>query len=148
MLEGRFGDTSGRPYIEGRVYFPRFDLEGDVSFLVDTGADASLLNPVDVVRIGVDVDLLEGSAESVGLGGAIQCFVEPAWVIFTATEGTIYVYHSDIEIAPIHMDMLDLLSLVGPDILDQWRMVYDPGIGVLEFEVRSADLTINPERSP
>ena len=61
---------SGRPYVEGRVYFPRFDLEGDVSFLVDTGADASLLNPGDVVRIGVNIDLLAGSAESVGLGGA------------------------------------------------------------------------------
>ncbi|MXZ46889.1 MAG: hypothetical protein F4Z08_07880 [Chloroflexi bacterium] len=45
MIEGRFGDTSGRPYVEGRVYFARFDLEGDISFLVDTGADASLLNP-------------------------------------------------------------------------------------------------------
>ncbi|MDE2695872.1 MAG: hypothetical protein OXH97_05075 [Chloroflexota bacterium] len=68
MIDGRFGDTSGRPYVEGRVYFPRFDLEGDISFLVDTGADASLLNPGDVARIGVDVDLLEGRAESFGLG--------------------------------------------------------------------------------
>ena len=118
MLDGRFGDTSGRPYVEGRVHFPRFDLEGDVSFLVDTGADASLLNPGDVVRIGVNIDLLEGSAESVGLGGAIQCFVEPVWVIFTTIDGTIHIYSSTMEIAPVQPDTLDLPSLLGRDILD------------------------------
>ena len=147
MLEGRFGDTSGRPYVEGRVYFPRFDLDGDVSCLVDTGADASLLNPGDVVRIGVSIDLLEGNAESVGLGGAIQCFVEPVWVIFTSSDGTIHIYRSHMEIAPVQPDTLDLPSLLGRDILDRWRMVYDPEMGLLEFEVRSADLTIDADRS-
>ena len=145
MIEGRFGDTSGRPYVEGRVYFPRFDLEGDVSFLVDTGADASLLNPGDMVRMGVDLGLLEGSAESVGLGGAIQCFVEPAWFIFTDTDGATYVYDVDAEIAPPQPDTLDLPSLIGREILDRWRMVYDPAIGVLEFRVRSADLSIEAD---
>ena len=147
MLDGRFGDTSGRPYVEGRVYFPRFDLEGDVSFLVDTGADASLLNPGDVVRIGVNIDLLEGSAESVGLGGAIQCFVEAVWVIFTTIDGTIHIYSSSMEIAPVQPDTLDLPSLLGQDILDHWKMVYDPEMGVLEFDVRSADLTIEADIS-
>lgn len=147
MIEGRFGNTSGRPYVEGRVYFPRFDLSGDISFLVDTGADASLLNPSDVMRMGVDLDLLEGAAESVGLGGAIQCFVEPAWVIFTADDGTAYIYEVGLEIAPAQPDTLDLPSLLGREILDRWRMVYDPTVGELEFEVRSADLTIPPESS-
>lgn len=142
MIEGRFGDTSGRPYVEGRVYFPRFDLEGDISFLVDTGADASLLNPGDVARIGVDIDLLEGRAESFGLGGAIECFVEPTWVILVAIDGATHIYEVEMEIAPVRPDTLDLPSLLGREILDRWRMVYDPEIGVLEFDVRSADLTI------
>ena len=44
-------------------------------------------------------------------------------------------------------DTLDLPSLLGRDILDRWRMVYDPEMGLLEFEVRSADLTIDADRS-
>ena len=143
MLVGRFGDTSGRPYIEGRLHFPRFELTGDVSFLVDTGADASLISPGDVLRIGVDVDLLEGRAEAVGLGGAIQCFVEPVWVVFTDDAGSVHIYSLVAEIAPVGPDTLDLPSLLGRDILDRWRMVYDPEVRLLEFEVHSADLTID-----
>lgn len=39
MLRGRFGDTSGRPYLEGRLFLPRLKLQGDISFIVDTGAE-------------------------------------------------------------------------------------------------------------
>ena len=145
MIEGRFGNTSGRPYVEGRIFFPRFGLRGDVSFLVDTGADASLLNPGDVVRFGVDFDLLRGHSESVGLGGSIRSFVEPVWVLFTNSASAVHVYHIDVAIAPVQTDAFDIPSLLGRDILDRWRMVYDPEMGLLEFEVRSTDLTIEAE---
>jgi hypothetical protein len=36
MIEGRFGDTSGRPYIEGRLSLPRLGVVGDISFIFDT----------------------------------------------------------------------------------------------------------------
>ncbi|MDE2695873.1 MAG: hypothetical protein OXH97_05080 [Chloroflexota bacterium] len=49
------------------------------------------------------------------------------------------------EIAPVQPDTLDLPSLLGREILDRWRMVYDPEIGVLEFDVRSADLSIEAD---
>ena len=39
MLKGRFGDTSGRPYIEGHILLPRLKKRGNVSFVFDTGAD-------------------------------------------------------------------------------------------------------------
>lgn len=142
MIAGRFGDTSGRPYVEGRLHFPRFDLTGSVSFLADTGADASLVSPGDAGRIGVDFGQLEGRTESVGLGGSVECYVERAWVVFTGGDGEVYVYALDIEIAPPSPDALALPSLLGRDILDRWRMVYDPSYRLLEFEVRTADLTI------
>ena len=145
MIEGRFGNTSGRPYVEGRLYLPRFDLAGDISFLVDTGADASLVNPGDALRIGVDIARLGGQAELVGLGGSIACFVEPVWVVFSGRDGAIYVYRLDMEIAPPRPDTHSLPSLLGRDVLDRWRMVYDPGGRALEFAVRSADLTIGAD---
>jgi hypothetical protein len=47
MLEGRIGILSGAPYIEARISFPRLGLQGLVSFLVDTGADGTVLMPAD-----------------------------------------------------------------------------------------------------
>lgn len=43
MLRGRFGDTTGAPYIEGRLILTRLNLTADISFLVDTGADYTVL---------------------------------------------------------------------------------------------------------
>jgi hypothetical protein len=46
-IAGRFGDTTGRPYLEGRLVLPRLGKRGDFSFLVDTGADYTYLMPGD-----------------------------------------------------------------------------------------------------
>jgi len=69
MLQGRFGNTSGRPYIEGRLSFPRLGIAGDISFLMDTGADTSVIMPIDSGRMGVDVNQLTTTTESYGIGG-------------------------------------------------------------------------------
>jgi hypothetical protein len=47
MIEGRFGNTSGAPFLEGRIILLRFGVRGLVSFLVDTGADATIITPLD-----------------------------------------------------------------------------------------------------
>lgn len=39
MIVGRFGDTTGRPYVEAIVWFERLKVRMNVSFLVDTGAE-------------------------------------------------------------------------------------------------------------
>ena len=77
MLRGRFGDTTGRPYLEGRLVIPRLSLESDISFLVDTGADRTVLLTADGQRMGIDYsDLTEDIGPSVGLGGASFNFVK------------------------------------------------------------------------
>ena len=53
MLVGRFGDTTRSRCMEAYVSFPRSGLRGSVSFLVDTGADASVLMPADARKLGV-----------------------------------------------------------------------------------------------
>ena len=55
MLKGWFGDTTGRPYIEARIAFPRLRALGLVSFVLDTGADRSLLMPRDCILTGVNL---------------------------------------------------------------------------------------------
>jgi hypothetical protein len=64
VLHGRYGDTTGRPYVEGRVYFPRFGIHGNVSFLVDTGADTSLMSATDAFQIGLDLSAITRMSEA------------------------------------------------------------------------------------
>jgi hypothetical protein len=54
MIQGRFGNTSGRPYVEGRLVIPRLKVRGDISFIFDTGADQTVLMPMDGTRLLLD----------------------------------------------------------------------------------------------
>ena len=40
--------------MEGHVLLPRLGKRGNVSFIFDTGADTSLLMPLDAQRMGID----------------------------------------------------------------------------------------------
>lgn len=154
MLRGRFGDTTGRPYIEGRIIFPRFGLHGDVSFLVDTGADTSRLSVPDAYQIGLDFSNIQRRSEAHGVGGVVQSYVESAIIVFSEPNVAIWGYEQDLEILPpqsgsgvddLH-DSLKLPSLLGREILDRWRMVYAPLEEHLTFEVLTSDFRI--DRSP
>ena len=142
MLRGRFGDTTGRPYLEGRLILPRLSLDADISFLIDTGADSSLLSPADAHEMNVDYARLRGRTESLGTGGVAYSFVEPATVVLTDPGRSMYLFHVNLDIASPSPDTLELPSLLGREILDRMLMTYDATNGVLRFKVRSADRII------
>ena len=84
MLTGRFGDTSRRPFLEGRIYLPRQrSLCFDVSFLVDTGADRTMLMPDDGRASGLNYSQLTGNETIGGVGGPLSCFEEDAIVVLS-----------------------------------------------------------------
>jgi len=141
-MRGRFGDTSGRPYIEGRLFIPRLNITTDISFLVDTGADHTLLNPLDGIRMGMDYSQLIGDNEMVGIGGLCHNYVESTIVVFSEPKKFLYVYNIDLEITPPNPEISDIPSLLGRDILDQWRMTYNPSKNRLTFKVISADMVV------
>ena len=156
MLIGRFGDTTGAPYVEGRVVFPRLGIHGDVSFLVDTGADTSLLSAMDAIHIGIDFGRITRRSEAQGLGGIIvPTYVEQAIVVFSEPGVAIWAYRGDLEITtpdpddyitevPIDTEEARKVpSLLGREILDRWRMVYDPYNESLTFEIHTADLFVD-----
>ena len=142
MLRGRFGDTTGRPYIEGRLILPNLNIRGDISFLVDTGADVSRLHPSDGIRLNIDYGQLSGDAESVGTSGPTHDFTESAVVVFSEPKRFLYAYNITLRIAPIDPEIMDLPSILGRDILDQWQMTYNPQKRRLVFKVILADITI------
>ncbi len=140
-MNGRFGDTTGAPYLEGRLHIPRLRLSTNISFLVDTGAGRTMLSVDDAIRAGVDFGELTGAENVGGIGGTVTMFEEPAVMIFQEP-GTLHVYQISILIPPATPDMSRIPSLLGRDILNNWRMTCDPSNKTLTFDILSEDLKI------
>ena len=142
MLKGRFGDTSRRPYLEGRLLIPRVSADANISFCVDTGADSTVLMPADGITMNLDYnELTLGSRPSVGFGGITYPYEEEAVLIFIEPGHAIHVYRISLIISQPEADLLGLPSVLGRDILNQWRMRYSPQTGNLTFDVLKADYT-------
>ncbi|MHB8376813.1 MAG: hypothetical protein ACYDEB_07640 [Dehalococcoidia bacterium] len=138
MLRGRFGNTTGRPYIEGRLLLPRLALRSEISFCVDTGADRTILLPSDSMRMNLDFSRLGNRAAAVGIGGTAAMFDEEAVIAF-ADKLAVYVYRLRIKIAANQPSIRDLPSLLGRDVLHRWHMNYHPGRNRLTMRVVTAD---------
>ena len=141
MIVGRFGDTTGRPYVGARLLLPRFNVTANLSFLVDTGADRSMLMPVDIIRMGIDRGILEKQIDVGGVGGSTVGFREKAVLAFAGQRHRSSIFYSiEILIAQDDRNLMRTPSLLGRDVLDRWKISYDPHNNELSFTVRSADL--------
>ena len=138
MLRGRFGDTSGRPYIEGHVLLPRLGWSGNVSFIFDTGADTTLLMPLDAQRMGIDYGMLENEVPTLGIGGESTNFSESAYLAFVGDDA-LYGYEIELHVCKPAEELMTVPSLLGRDIIDRWRVTYDKSALELLAEVISSD---------
>mgnify|MGYP001396375281 CR=1 FL=1 len=139
MLHGRFGKTTTAPYLEAHVAFPRLGLRGLVSFLVDTGADGTVLMPADSSNLGVRFGSLDNPSIAYGVGGAAKAFNERAVLAFTDNRH-VYSYVVDMEhLAPTTRSQ-QLPSLLGRDILNRWRVAVDYSKRRVNFTPRTWDL--------
>lgn len=138
MILGRFGDTTGSPYVEGVLILPRLAVSTKVSFLLDTGADRTVLHPADAIRLRLDYSALTATIKSTGIGGSSRNFVESATVLFEDGAG-MHVYRIPICIPPVTRASRKLPSLLGRDIVNRWRMVYNPTGHRLSVKVMSSD---------
>lgn len=146
MIVGSFDPDDGRPFAEGLLFIPKLKVVEPISFLVDTGSDGTCLMPTDGVRIGIDYSLLVGrKIYSHGIGGRAATNVYRSLVVFSEDNGLLRTYRIDLLIYPRRPQLMDFDSLLGRDILDRWRMYYDPAARRLEFEVVSADRTTSIE---
>jgi Aspartyl protease len=76
MLIGRYGSTSGRPFMDAHITIPSLGVSGPVSFLMDTGADKTVIMPADSKRLGINYRNLRQASESIGIGGTSSDFLE------------------------------------------------------------------------
>jgi len=138
MLHGRFGDTSGQPYIEGYVYIPRLGWKGNISFIFDTGADNSVLMPTDANRMKIDYRQLGNESQAIGIGGISNVYVETARLGFSCDK-VLYGYEIDIHICKPRKELMKIPSILGRDIISQWRVTYDQSVEELSAELKSWD---------
>ena len=139
MILGEFG-VMGRPFVEGYLRLPRFGVTTNITFLVDTGADATCIHPRDGRPAGIPFDLLRSGITSQGVGGQATYYREPAVLEFIdAEERKIHSYDATVNIAKPSMRPGDAIntiySLLGRDVIDRWLMVYDRRNDRLEFTV-------------
>jgi hypothetical protein len=124
MLEGRFGGVSGAPYIQAHVSFPRLRLRGLLWLLIDTGADVTVLMPRESKRLNINFHALTNLTESQGVGGIATAYQEAAAISFYDRH-YIYSYITKIEVAAPLAHNNRIPSLLGRDILRQWRLIVD-----------------------
>lgn len=142
MLVGRFGDTSGRPYIEGRLLLPRLGVAGNISFLLDTGADVSVLMPLDGGKMQLDYTQLSNAVDTIGAGGLCKDYTEPAMIVFSEAGVALHAYSINLHISSPTPDIMKIPSLLGRDVLDQWKITYDKPHRLLTAEVVTSSVTI------
>lgn len=106
---------------------------------MDTGADSSVLMPVDSRRLGIDFNLLIGKQICTGIGGSVELFVEHGVLVFSDPGVALYTYDLNINIMADDVEMEDMSSLLGRDVIDRWRIIYDPQGDGLTATVRDAD---------
>ena len=135
MIVGYF-DSEGTPWLDGRVIIERLSVDGPVRFLVDTGADSGALHSADGKVLACRFDLLdEAMAYSVGgIGGSHDYFPEEALILFEGDDGT-YEFAVDLDVARPTAVADELPSLLGRDILNDFRIEYDYGSNILHFHL-------------
>ena len=148
MLRGRFGDTSKAPYLEGRLVIPSLNVEGKVSFLVDTGSKATVLAPPDANRMRLDYSALTKSDEKLhGIGGSACVYETNAIVVFDGLRNITYSFVTKLAILHPSESTIRLPSILGRDILNRCRIRCSFPEQRLELDVIHADYISNPVRS-
>jgi len=146
MLYGRWGKTTGRPFVEAFVRFPRLNAGGSISFYIDTGADSSMIMPADAQRIGFKYNLVTSMTKVSGLNGEVACFLEDG--IIAVAESSLYIYQVPLRVAPLKPHTEKLPSLLGRDILDNWTLVLDKPNNSIEARIVKYDHVAPLEQAP
>lgn len=110
--------------------------------LFDTGADRSVLAPADANKLGIDYDLLTDGSKSFGIGGSATIYQETAFLAFgDPDDGRLFGYRINVGILDKKAG-LRVPSLLGRDVINRWRVIYDYSNSTLDVEVVSSDFEI------
>lgn len=130
MVPTGFAGVPARPFIEVRLHV-QGSTPTAIPFLIDTGADRSVLHPADASQLGMapwEIDF-SGAAPISGIGGGMRIMPITARAIFRAAtdQDPRYVWmDSTIYLAEPSDENWDMPSLLGRDLLQPFRLVMEP----------------------
>lgn len=136
MIRGEF--NGNRPLMSGLLLFSFSSTYVKAKFLVDSGADVSLVSADDYLRAGFRYDDFRTypAATSSGFGGAIQARRVPAKLfLFDHDAETVRQLALEIEVVrpPLPTDGR-LPSIIGRDVTDLFRLVIDRSIDLVALD--------------
>ena len=142
MIRGRLVGVPGRrrPFVTARLAIASQQIADDVNFLVDTGADSTLLAPADALFLGFHTAHLPPGPSSTGVGGLTT-------TVYAAAALTIGSHMYDLSLrilaprSPRQQSALARIpSLLGRDILSHFALFFEERTGkVLLLEPHEAD---------
>jgi predicted aspartyl protease len=138
MILGRFETFSKRPIVDCFVSIPSLNAHGVVPFLMDTGADCTLLMPADGARLKIDYAGLDYKHTSIGVGG--ECKEHPAATILMVSNATtVYAHKRAIGIAERRPELMEMPSILGMDVLREWEIVFNYPEKLIKIIVKNCD---------
>lgn len=142
IIKGTFDPSTGRPYLQGLLAIMSLNKMAYIDFLVDTGADATTLNPGDGRRMGIDYHKLSYTDPTFGVGSLHRDAALGALVVFQSQEGTYPGYRIRLSITPYDVTLEPLPSLLGTDILRRWDIHWNYTQDILDFQVITSDIVL------
>jgi hypothetical protein len=106
-------------------------------FLVDTGAEISVLSSRQALALGL-ADPAGSSVDIVGSAGVASHRTEVAVLQFLVGK-RVFLYRIPIVVINPQPEFRLLPTLLGRDILNRWDMSYRPSRGRLTFDIVTAD---------
>ena len=142
-VRGSFRGVARRPYVDAQIVLPRFGVTTRVPFLVDTGADTTIIHWNDRRRLltpdgrplAVDADFLD-DVVAMGIAGArVRYGSEDAALVFGTEEGERLLARVRVHIE-LGRSTRPVPSLLGRDLLSELR---------LDFNMPADDLVLEWE---
>ncbi len=128
MIRGRLiGAPAGvlRPFVLAHLVIPALAIAGDVNFLVDTGADGTLLAAADADRLEIATSRLPKGTASRGVGGATPNGPYRSYDHAGPDRYQLELRILAPETARQRRGLAHIPSLLGRDILSRFVLFYD-----------------------
>ncbi len=145
MIRGWFSSPASgrRPIVTGLIEFPAAGNRAlDLRFLIDTGADTTILGPRDAQRLrrelALDLGALARGRPVSGIGGQLQTRTIAATIAFPGATTPIAL--PDLPVMPPMLPVRPIPSLLGRDLLARFALFMEERTGrVMLLEPAEAD---------
>ena len=148
VIQGYF-DPTGPPHVQAYIVVPGLQPAPEaITLLLDTGADNTFIQPAGARILGISTRNLVPTGTTRGIGGTIRYSTVPAFIAFQERpwlwrRTRLVYFQTELAIAMPDHGNRNLPSLLGRDIIDRCRILYDKTESKLQLTPRLADGTMS-----